>query len=63
MSNETEGGNPIADTGDYDDPVCPKCCHSAEGQFMGQWITVEEIPEPNAKSDPQPTESATPKQG
>jgi hypothetical protein len=44
MSNETEGGHPIADTGDYSDPVCPKCCHSEDGQFTGAWITVEEIP-------------------
>ena len=48
MSNETEGGRLIADTGDYEDPVCPKCCHSKDGQFMGRWIPVVEIPEPNA---------------
>jgi hypothetical protein len=49
MSNETEGGHQIADTGDYDDPVCPKCCHSQEGQFMGRWIPVVEIPVPNVE--------------
>lgn len=25
MSNECGGGNPIADTGDFDDITCPKC--------------------------------------
>ena len=51
MSSETEGGHQMADTGDYDDPVCPKCCHSEEGQFMGRWIPVVEIDEPNAIGD------------
>ena len=46
MSDETEGGHQIADTGDYDNPVCPVCCHSDEGQYMGKWIPVEEIPNP-----------------
>lgn len=25
MSNDAAGGWPIADTGDYDDVICPKC--------------------------------------
>jgi predicted RNA-binding Zn-ribbon protein involved in translation (DUF1610 family) len=25
MSNEVEGGTPIADTGDYSELLCPKC--------------------------------------
>ena len=47
MSNETEGGHPIADTGDYTDPACPECCHTPEGRFMGDWIAVEELPPPD----------------
>lgn len=47
MSNEAEGGNQMADTGDYSDLVCPKCCHAGEGQFAGRWVPVVDIPVPN----------------
>ena len=41
MSNETEGGNPIADTGDHSDILCPACFNQ-----------VEEIPKPDAPPAP-----------
>ena len=47
MSNETAGGNQIADTGDYDDPVCPVCIAPEGNHEKGRWIPVVEIPEPN----------------
>ena len=48
MSNETEGGRQIADTGDFDDIVCPKCV-APNGDWTSddaQWIAVEEIKKP-----------------
>lgn len=42
MSNECEGGGPIADTGDYDNIVCPKCFNGGNLQ-EGKWVPVEEI--------------------
>lgn len=45
MSDETEGGNPIADTGDFNDIVCPVCFKNQE------WIAVEEIKKPNNLAD------------
>ena len=48
MSNETEGGTAIADTGDYSDLVCPKCA-CPDGRYEGHWIPVVEIPKPNAE--------------
>lgn len=42
MSNETEGGGPIADTGDFSDIVCPQCAHDG-GEWEGPWIPVEEV--------------------
>lgn len=44
MSNETQGGSIIADSGDYDDVVCPECVKT------GGWTPVDDIPEPNANS-------------
>jgi hypothetical protein len=41
MSNETEGGSPIADTGDFSEIVCPKCVHEG-GEYEGKWIEVED---------------------
>lgn len=46
MSNETAGGQQIADTGDYADPVCPKCIAPNGDHEQGRWIPVEEIPKP-----------------
>lgn len=47
MSNETEGGTPIADTGDYSDLVCPECAKPDGNYAHGYWIPVVEIPSPN----------------
>lgn len=30
LSRDCEGGHPIADTGDYDEVLCPKCLHPVE---------------------------------
>ena len=49
MSNETAGGNQIADTGDYDDPVCPTCIAPGGDYEKGEWIPVEDIPMPNTQ--------------
>ncbi len=48
MSNETAGGNQIADTGDYNDCVCPVCIAPGGDGEKGRWVVVEEIPQPNA---------------
>jgi hypothetical protein len=53
MSNETEGGEQIADTGDYGAPICPKCIHDG-GEWNGQWVPVEDIPEPEYVPDIDP---------
>lgn len=42
MSNETEGGGQIADTGDYSDIVCPACIAPDGDYEHGQWIPVVE---------------------
>lgn len=52
MSNETAGGNQIADTGDYDDPVCPRCIAPDGNHEHGRWVPVIDIPAPNAKGQP-----------
>lgn len=47
MSDETAGGNHIADTGDYNECVCPKCI-APDGEYeKGEWYPVADIPEPN----------------
>jgi len=42
MSNETEGGNPIADTGDFTEIVCPVCYKRNE------WVPVDDAPNDEA---------------
>lgn len=46
MSDASAGGEPIADTGDYSDIVCPKCIHEG-GHYMGRWIPLHELDQPN----------------
>lgn len=46
MSNETAGGDQIADTGDYNDCVCPKCIAPDGFPENGYWVPVHDIPEP-----------------
>lgn len=41
MSNESSGGEPIADTGDYGDICCPRCVKERE-----EFSPLEDIPEP-----------------
>jgi|JI10StandDraft_1071094.scaffolds.fasta_scaffold22855_2 hypothetical protein len=48
MSNEAAGGNQIADTGDHNDIVCPHCIAPNGDYEAGLWVTLEEIPSPNA---------------
>jgi hypothetical protein len=43
MSDETKGGSPIADTGDFNAIVCPECLEQRE-----EWVDVLEIQQPNA---------------
>lgn len=54
MSDETAGGDQIADTGDYNECVCPKCIAPDGDYEKGEWHPVADIPEPNDKSE-QPT--------
>lgn len=49
MSDETAGGNQIADTGDYDECVCPKCIAPDGDYEKGEWHPVADIPESNTK--------------
>ena len=47
MSNDASGGNQIADTGDYNDLVCPVCISPGGNYENGKWVAVEEIRRPN----------------
>lgn len=46
MSDQTGGGEQIADTGDYNDCVCPDCLALGGDPEVGQWVPVEDIPNP-----------------
>ena len=50
MSNETAGGDQIADTGDYNECVCPKCIVPDGDYEQGMWRPVADIPEPKETS-------------
>lgn len=43
MSNETAGGNQIAETGDYDEIVCPRCIAPDGHCEEGRWVPVIEV--------------------
>lgn len=50
MSNETEGGDQIADTGDYAQIVCPQCMTANGKGYMhddAKWVPVEDLLEPD----------------
>lgn len=50
MSDETEGGEQIADTGDYSQIVCPKCIEAHGKGHMhddAEWVPVEDLPKPD----------------
>jgi len=42
LSRDCEGGGALADTGDYDDVVCPECYKREE------WVAVNEAESPNS---------------
>lgn len=43
MSNEAAGGNQIADTGDYNDIVCPICIAPNGDYTKGGWVVLDEF--------------------
>jgi hypothetical protein len=43
LSRDAEGGRAIADTGDYDDVICPVCIHNEDGKWRGDFVVVEEV--------------------
>jgi hypothetical protein len=49
LSRDAEGGHAMADTGDFNDVVCPVCIHTPEGKWMGRLVVVNEVESPNAK--------------
>ena len=48
MSNEAAGGSAIADTGDYNDIVCPRCVAPDGDYEAGIWVVLEEMQSPNS---------------
>ena len=43
LSRDADGGRAIADTGDYDDVICPVCIHNEEGKWQGKSVVVEDV--------------------
>jgi len=48
MSDEAAGGEAIADSGDYNDIVCPICIAPNGNHEEGHWVTLQDIPNPSA---------------